>query len=425
MPQNSGPARRSFLKSAVAATGLPALATGMPSGQPAAPPPAKPAAPAPASGAATPHAPEHIERENIVYPRSYTGRKLACIAFPLGGVCAGSLSLGGRGQLRDWEIFNRPDKGVNPEYAFPGIRVEVPGMKPVARVLEARIAPPYEGSSGLGTRNAPGLTRLQAATFTSDFPFARIAFRDPKLPVRIELTAFSPFIPHDPDASGIPGAVLRYRVTNPNAKAARVSIAWAIENPVAPREGNTPHKGSKDERRNEPRESKDLQGLFMDNPGMAEKHPANGSFALAAIPNGAHVTRIRGWQKAKWWVGPMLYWDDFKAHGELSPESEQHTAVGALSLTREIAPRASADFTFILAWNFPTGRPRGAAGNPATAASTRSSATGTPRSSRTPGRSPSIWPATSIRSKRNPRNSRRCSRNRLCRPRSKTPRRRT
>ena len=345
MPKSAGPARRTFLKSAVAAAGIPALTA-------ATEPAALPGKPAP-TALATPPVAQHADREAIAYPRSYAGRQLACIAFPLGGVCAGSLSLGGRGNLRDWEIFNRPDKGVNPEYAFPGIRVEVAGAKPVARVLEARIAPPYEGNSGLGTRSAPGLTRLQSARFTSDFPFAHVSFQDSKLPVKVELTAFSPFIPHDPDASGLPGTVLRYRVANPGLKPAKVSIAWAVENPVKPRDGNTEEKGSKDERRNELRESGLLQGLFMDNPGMAAKHPANGTFALAAIADGARVTRIRGWQKAKWWVGPMLYWDDFKAHGELSPESESHTDVGAISLTRDIPAGATAEFTFLLAWHFP------------------------------------------------------------------------
>ena len=50
----------------------------------------------------------------IEYPRKFTGRQRAMIAFPLGGVGAGSISLGGRGQLRDWEIFNKPDKGRTP-----------------------------------------------------------------------------------------------------------------------------------------------------------------------------------------------------------------------------------------------------------------------------------------------------------------------
>src|SRR4051812_65845 len=86
---------------------------------------------------------------DIPFPRVFTGRHLTAIAFPLGGVCAGSISLGGRGQLRDWEIFNRPDKGNSPSYAFPAIWAQAGSDKPVARVLESRIQPPYEGSSGL------------------------------------------------------------------------------------------------------------------------------------------------------------------------------------------------------------------------------------------------------------------------------------
>src|SRR6185312_17331149 len=32
------------------------------------------------------------------------------VAFPLGGIGTGTISLGGRGELRDWEVFNRPAK---------------------------------------------------------------------------------------------------------------------------------------------------------------------------------------------------------------------------------------------------------------------------------------------------------------------------
>src|SRR5690349_8069271 len=185
-----------------------------------------PAQPTPqASDAAAPVA-------DIAFPRLFTGRHLTAIAFPLGGVCAGSISLGGRGQLRDWEIFNRPDKGNAPSYAFPAIWAQSGNRKPVSRVLESRIQPPYEGSSGLGTRNAPGLVRLASATFTGEFPLARIDFADPVLPVRVSLEAFTPFIPHEPDDSGLPVTLLRYRVTNPGTAPAKVSIAWSIDNPT-------------------------------------------------------------------------------------------------------------------------------------------------------------------------------------------------
>src|SRR5690606_21369109 len=89
---------------------------------------------------------------SISYPRVFRGRQLAMLAFPLGGVGAGSVSLGGRRQLRDWEIFNRPDKGNSLSYAFPSIWVQSGNASPIARVLEARILPPYEGASGLGAR---------------------------------------------------------------------------------------------------------------------------------------------------------------------------------------------------------------------------------------------------------------------------------
>ena len=166
------------------------------------------------------------------YPRTFTGPQLAMISFPLGGVGAGSIGLGGRGQLRDWEIANRTDKGNSPAYAMPSIWAQSGSAKPVARVLEARFQPPYEGQNGLGSRNAPGLSRLEGATFTGEFPLARIDFHDRTLPVAVSLEAGTPFIPLDADASGLPMTVLRYRVRNRGRAAASVAIALSIENPV-------------------------------------------------------------------------------------------------------------------------------------------------------------------------------------------------
>jgi len=160
----------------------------------------------------------------VTFPRKFQGAALRTIAFPLGGVGTGSISLGGRGELRDWEIFNRPDKGVSPAYAFPAIWARAEGSEPVARVLEARIQPPYEGSSGLGSQNVPGLPRLDAAVFTGEFPFARVAFQDAKLPVEVSLEAFSPFIPLEDEASGFPVAVLRYRVKNPGSRPGGIAV---------------------------------------------------------------------------------------------------------------------------------------------------------------------------------------------------------
>ena len=286
---------------------------------------------------------------DIAYPRVFTGRHLKMLAFPLGGVGAGAVSLGGRGQLRDWEIFNKPDKGAAPNYAFPAIWAQAGGGKSVARVLEARIQPPYEGASGLGSQNAPGLVRLDSATFTGEFPLARIDFADSALPVKVSLEAFTPFIPHEPDDSGLPVAVLRYRVTNPGRAAAKVSIAWSIDNPC----------GSGNGRENEHRRDAPLEGLHMTNPSLAEKDALHGSFALCLLDAGAdHVTFLRGWEAGRWWNSPMLFWDDFSGDGELGPEAAARNAVGALCLTRTIPAGARRDYSFLLAWHYPNRTPR-------------------------------------------------------------------
>jgi uncharacterized protein (DUF608 family) len=328
MNRKSGSGRRAFLQQVALGAGMAAQPPGPQHPGPAAAPPAP--------------------STDIAYPRVFRGRQLDMIAFPLGGVAAGSISLGGRGQLRDWEIFNRPNKGNAPSYGFPSVWVQAGDAKPVAKVLESRIQPPYEGSSGLGSKNAPGLRRLSSATFTGEFPLARIDFLDRSLPVRIALEAFTPFIPHEPDDSGLPVAVLRYRVSNPGRQRAKVSIAFSIDNPV----------GGGDTRQNEHRSGSGVEGLLMSNPALPADDVFQGSFALCLLGAGdGKVTWLRGWEKGRWWNSPMLFWDDFSADGELGPEPESRSAVGALCLQRSIAPGASADYTFLLAWHFPNRTP--------------------------------------------------------------------
>ena len=295
----------------------------------------------------------------VAYPRVFTGRHLKMIAFPLGGVGAGSISLGGRGQLRDWEIFNRADKGNELSYALPSIWCQQEGGPAVARVLEARYEPPYEGQDGLGAQNAPGLSRLESARFTGEYPFARIDFQDEALPVSVSLEAFTPFIPHQPDDSGLPVAILRYRVKNAGSRATRVSIAWSIENPVhAPKRPVGAAEAQQDTRKNEFREGLGLNALIMTDPGLSPTDSFHGSFVLGANQDqGSELSHLTGWPKGRWWNSPLLFWDDFSADGKLGPDTAQTSPVGALCLTRNIAPGQSEKFEFLLAWHFPNRTP--------------------------------------------------------------------
>lgn len=294
----------------------------------------------------------------ITYPRTFEGRQLKMISFPLGGVGAGSLGLGGRGQLRDWEIFNRPNQGFSPPYGFPAIWIQSGDSKPIAHVLEARILPPYQGESGLGANNAPGLSRLQTAKFTGEYPLAHIDFEDRTLPVKVELDAFTPFIPHDPDDSGLPVAILRYRVTNPGPATAKVGIAFSIDNPITSGARKSGPAPAQDKRVNEYRTGSHLEGLLMSNPELSSDDPMHGSFALAAIPEAdVGVTHWRGWPKAAWWTSPLLFWDEFSENGQLGTEPNPYNSVGALCQQRTIPPGQSRAYTFLLAWHFPNRTP--------------------------------------------------------------------
>ncbi|MCL5745406.1 MAG: non-lysosomal glucosylceramidase [Acidobacteria bacterium] len=335
--------RRGFLKTV-------ALAGGMAQGQGT----QKPAAEAPkADTAPKPAAPA---RPAFQYPRTYSGRQLAMLAFPLGGIAAGSISLGGRGQLCDWEIFNRPDKGKSAGYAFPAIWAQVGNAKPVVRVLEAKLAPPYEAASGLNPASVSGLVRLDGATFTGEYPLAAVAFRDRKLPVKVTLEAFTPIMPLEADDSGLPVAVLRYRVKNPNKEAAKVSIAYSLDNPVGVDLRGQTRSGRPliSHRVNEFRSGSGIEGLFMTNPETGKEDPLAGSFALCVLGAAkGDLTRLSGWPRAKWWASPLLFWDDFSEDGKLGPEPAERNAVGSVCVQREIAPGAEAEYTFLLAWHFP------------------------------------------------------------------------
>jgi len=334
-----GTSRRDFVKTAVAAS-IAGVAA-----------PALTAENTPKPSTTT--APTHsaLPSSAIQFPRQHTGRQLARISCPLGGIGTGGIGLGGRGNLQDWQIFNRPDIGNALEYAFPSLWVKTAASAPYAVVLERRLLPPYDlHEEGLGAANVPGLPRLAEATFHGSFPLSRIDFADPDCPVHVTLEAFSPFQPLDADASGLPCAILSYSIRNPKSTAVEAVIAWSISNPV----------GTADTRKNQPRSTTALNGLFMTDPSLAADDPMQGSFVLAALPDqAATVEVLPTWSGGSGWrVGPQHFWfDSFTKTGSLGAPEQPSTPVGSVSIRQTIPAGATRTFRFLLAWHFPNRTP--------------------------------------------------------------------
>src|ERR1041385_5711662 len=146
--------------------------------------------------------------------RSYTGAEAKEVAFPLGGIGTGTVSIGGRGELRDWEIFNRPAKRRILPFTFVALWAKAEGETPLVRAVEGPIQPPYTGWNGYSRESGQGLRHFQKATLTGKYPIATVDFEDSALPVSVSLEAFTPFVPLNVDDSSLPTAIFKYRIAN-------------------------------------------------------------------------------------------------------------------------------------------------------------------------------------------------------------------
>ncbi len=301
--------------------------------------------------------------------RRYEGEQLRCVAMPLGGIGTGTVSLGGRGDLRDWEIGNRPAKGFVPRHSFFALRARRQGHAPVTRVLEGPPLPPYDGWSGARVPNA-GLPRFRSARFDSAYPLASVHLADPAVPVRVRLEAFNPFLPGDADASGIPVAMLRWVVRNPSRDTVDVAIAGSVQNVVGalrnPGDGilvlNAIDLGQKcrnvNEVRSVPRSRRGtppVSGLLLRSEGVDPGAEMWGTIAIAALESPRSVTSRTAWADVSWGDTLADYWDDFAADGRLDERDRGGVdkPIASLAVSHRLAPGEERAFTFLLAWHFP------------------------------------------------------------------------
>ncbi len=292
--------------------------------------------------------------------RSYRGEKLREIAFPLGGIGTGTVSLGGFGNLRDWEIFNRPNKGGILPFTFAALRLDGGGLKkPLIRVVERQPLPPFNGESGVPRETALGLPRFRDAVFTGAYPFAHVAFRDAKLPVTVELEAFNPMVPLDTNDSSLPVAILSYRVTSRAASPLTAVLAFSILNPIGyPGAGrlsgrDAPFFGSN---RSEYRNDEGVQGLLLSSTKYPPASTRYGSIAVLTGPG--EVSYRTAWEHGGWWDEFQKWWDEFLARGRFpsaasEPSEAGKTEYATLARHFRLAPGDTVRIPFVLAWHFP------------------------------------------------------------------------
>ncbi len=283
--------------------------------------------------------------------KTYRGRQLDRFAMPLGGIGTGTVSLGGRGDLRDWEIVNRPAKGFSPRQAFFAIRVAGEGVEPFGRALEGPLTSGYEGWSGSPVPHA-GLPRFTEATTHAAYPLAQVELREPGLPIDVRIDAWNPLVPTDAARSGLPVAFLRFVVRNTGVVPIEVSVAGVLENFV----GRDGLRGESAGNVNELVAADGLSGVLLRSERVSPEAEQWGTIALVSPEtDGVTISRRRDWTDTSW-SGPLLdFWDDLLADGDLDDREPNGrlTPIASVCRRQTIAPGEEATFPFLLTWHFP------------------------------------------------------------------------
>ena len=278
-------------------------------------------------------------RGRRAYDSEYATQYLNQVAFPMGGIGAGMICLEGTGALSHVSLRNRPEV-FNEPCVFAAVSVK--GKRPEARVLEGPVpARKLYGAPGTGNGaggSTYGLPRFANATFKTRFPFGVVTLGDPQLPLKVELTGWSPFEPGDPDNSSLPVAALEYRFTNRGKSPLEAVFSFNAKNFMA-REGA-------------PQAVRPVGGGFILWGGGAKDKPwEEAAFSATVSEPGVKVNHA--WFRGGWWDALTMAWKDV-AEGacyDRAPLSDGGPSPGAsLFVPFQLAPGASKTIVLRLAW---------------------------------------------------------------------------
>jgi len=309
-----------------------------------------------------------MNKNNWPFLKRYSGDHLLRVAMPIGGIGTGTVSLGGRGDLRDWEIMNRASKGFTPKQGDswfangPSVLLYTCDQdgKRDTRLLEGPIDPVlYEGQAGcdLNNHNYP---RMDSVEYRTAYPLAELSFEKAGLPVAVSLQAFNPMIPGNVPDSSIPCAQFVYWLKNESAGAVKASVCFSMPNYI----GADRHVATKNcyaithdygprDNVNEFRKDAGIQGILMRSDGVPQDHSTWGTMAITTDVD-LDVTYRTRWARLSWGDTMLDFWDDFSEDGRLEERTNTRPdPLASLCVSVDLQPGEETAVPFLLTWHFP------------------------------------------------------------------------
>ena len=294
----------------------------------------------------------------------YAAERLRAACFPLGGIGAGHVALCGDGGLRQWQIFNNINHLAHVPHSFFAVRAGWGGPRSPAKVLQssARYADEFEPAPSVSDHLVPRESRalleqlpgVERMTFIGEYPTAEILYSLPEFPIEVRLRAYSPFVPLDPEDSGLPAAVFHFDIVNPTGKTVEASLLMSQQNVVGwddSSEIDGIRHSSFGGNRNRIVRLAGLTAVEMTNLRLPENHPRQGQMLIAALAETASARAH--------WTNLQDLWEDFSTDGYLDaspdggPTPRGETVNAAIACPVRIQPKSEKRVSFLLAWRFP------------------------------------------------------------------------
>ncbi|QDP98577.1 hypothetical protein FOE78_04450 [Microlunatus elymi] len=281
--------------------------------------------------------------------------------MPVGGIGTGCISLGGRGQLMDWELLNRPAKGHDPQ-SFFAVRVEDPapaeGSAAVhTRLLEGALLPgERQGAHGSAVPLA-GMPRFRDAEFDAAYPLGQVTLTDPAVPVQAVLQVFNPLVPGDAEASGLPLLAYRVSLRNLTDRPLQVSVCGNLQHVIGAHAG--PDGGYRIPPGNVfvPVTGAGYDGLVGHSTQLDETDEAWGTLAIALAGQSA-TSRRTNWAGLSWGDSLLDFWDDFSADGQVDDPIGKgaRTPTASLVASGTLQPDSVWRARYLIGWHLPNRR---------------------------------------------------------------------
>jgi uncharacterized protein (DUF608 family) len=273
------------------------------------------------------------------YNTAYTGAHLNRVAFPMGGLGAGMICMEGTGAISHVSVRNRPEI-FNEPGLFAAIAVK--GIQQGAKLLEGP-APDWkkfglrDAGNGL-TGSTTGLPRFRQASFKGRFPFGQLDISDADLPLRVQVTGWSPFIPSDDDNSALPVAAMEYSFTNTGKTTAEAVFSFNTKNFLSIDKGNNSIRSYPN-------------GFILTETGSAAA-PYRSDFAVYTDDAATQVDHC--WFRGGWWDPLTMAWNTVKNAAIKSVSPVEKDAPGAsLYVPFTLAAGAKKTIRVMMAWYTP------------------------------------------------------------------------